>query len=923
VLRVIEFRLLGPVEVSVDGQTVPLGAPKQRALLAELLLHHGETVTRAHLIDALWDEEAPEKAASALQVYIHGLRRALGKERIETQGSGYRIRIEPTELDVERFETLLDQAARALAGGSAEAAASGLDRALGLWRGSALADLGGQPTQRAGEALDERRVVALELRNEAALRLGRHDEVLAQIEQLIDEHPYRERLREQWILALYRAGRQKDALDAYRDTRTLLIDELGVEPGPALQELERAVLRQDESLAASPAPSAAPLRLPTPPTRLVGRRLELVAVTALVRDVRLVTLTGPGGAGKTRLALAAAAELGAELPGGALFVDLAPITDASLVLQTIADALEVPETADEPVAALAAHIGGREQLVVLDNFEQVQAAALDVGALLTATTGLRVLVTSRVPLRLSGEHEYPVPPLPIDDAVKLFADRARALDPGFAVGDTNVAHISHVCRRLDGLPLAIELAAARTRVLPPAALAERLTESLDLLTEGARDLPARQQTLRATLDWSYQLLADDERALLARLSVFAGGITLEAIEAVVGAGSLPALATLVDNNLVRRIASDTPRFALLETIRDYAAEQLRARGERAEFARRHAEYFVAAAESADEQITSGGEGYDEAFRQLDEDHDNIRAAFDWAAGAGEVELEARLVTAQRWYWLVRGHLREARSTFDRANEDARGADDSLRASLLAGGGSFSYRQGDLDAAREVWGEALALYWKLEDKDGVARCIAELGGVAVAAGDFDAGAEAYREAYALFVELGRTQRASIALANLAAIAEHQGDHKGASEYGEQAVREQRASGDHDGLAVSLHNLARSRSNAGDLVRARELLAETFELAERLGYREVIAYSLETAGELAFVEGDGERAARLLGAADELFDAIGAEMGVAERTGYERTLAALDPSLGAARVAALVSEGRTLSQQDAIAVALTGR
>jgi predicted ATPase/DNA-binding SARP family transcriptional activator len=916
----IDFRLLGPVAVLVDGEAVPLGAPKQRALLAELLLHHGEVVPRTRLVDALWDEGAPEKATSALQVYVHGLRRALGSERIETQGSGYRILVEPEELDVARFETLLGRAERALADGSVDAAASGLDKALGLWRGPALADLDGQTNRRAGEALDERRLVALELRNDAALRLGRHGDVLAEIEQLIAEHPYRERLREQWILALYRAGRQKDALDAYRETRRLLIDELGMEPGPALQELERAVLRQDESLSPAATAAAAPVRLPTPPTPLVGRRLELVSVTALARDVRLVTLTGPGGAGKTRLALAAAAELGRELPGGAVFVDLAPITDASLVVPAIADALEVPETGGEPVAALAAHVGDRERLVVLDNFEQVHEAAVDVGRLLAATTGTRIIATSRVPLRLSGEHEYPVPPLPIDDAVQLFADRARALDPTFTVGDTNVAHVSHVCRRLDGLPLAIELAAARTRVLPPAALAERLTETLDLLTEGARDLPERQQTLRATLDWSYQLLADDERALLARLSVFAGGMTLDAIEAVVGADSLPALATLVDNNLVRRIAGDTPRFALLETIRDYAAEQLRARGEGVELGRRHAEHFLAAAESADEKIMAGGEGYDDAFSRLDQDQDNIRAAFEWAAGAREIEVEARLVTALRWYWLVRGHLREARSMFERAIADSQGADEAMRALVLAGGGSFPYRQGDLDAAKKMWSEALALYWKLDDKDGVARCIAELGGVASQAGELDEAAAAYRESHALFVELGRTHRAAVALANLAAIAELQGDHEAAFAYGEQAIADQRANGDFDGLAVSLHNHARSRSNAGDRERARELLTEAFALASRLGYREVIAYSLETSAELAFAEGDGERAARLLGAADELFGALGVEMGVAEREGYDRTLMALMSSLGEEQLAALVADGRTLAQEAAIALAL---
>lgn len=404
--------------------------------------------------------------------------------------------------------------------------------------------------------------------------------------------------------------------------------------------------------------------------------------------------------------------------------------------------------------------------------------------------------------------------------------------------------------------------------------------------------------------------------------MFAGGITLDAIEAVVGTDSLPALATLVDNNLVRRIDADTPRFALLETIRDYAAEQLRARGEGAELAGRHVQHFLAVAEEAGERIIAGGEGYEDAFDRLDADHDNIRAAFACAAGAGEVEIEARLVTALRWYWLVRGHLREARGMFDRTIEDSRGADDALRAAVLAAGGSFPYRQGDLAAAREIWGEALALYSKLEDKDGIARCIAELGGVASQAGELDEAAAAYRESHALFVELGRTHRAAIALANLAAIAELQGDHEAAVEYGERAIAEQRVNGDFDGLAVSLHNLARSRSNAGDRERARELLAEAFELAERLGYREVIAYSLETSGELAFAEEDGERAARLLGAADELFAALGVEMGVAEREGYERTLAGLESSLGATQLAALVATGRTLEQQAAIAEALAG-
>ena len=921
----MEFRLLGPVEVLVDGKPVALGAPKQRALLAELLLHRGEVVTRERLIDALWGEDAPDSALSSLQVYVHGLRRALGAGRIETRGAGYRIVAEPEELDAERFERLVSLGARSLETGSPAGAARRLREALDLWRGTALADLAGQPVAAAAAALEERRLVALELRGDADLQLGRHDAVLAEIEQLIAREPYRERLRAQWILALYRAGRQKDALDAYRATRDLLVDELGVEPGPTLQELEQAVLRQDPSLDPPAATTVLPgRRLPAPPTPLVGRRLEVAAVAALLREpaVRLVTLTGPGGAGKTRLALAAAAELEPELPAGAVFVDLSALTETDLVLPEIADAVGLPDGERPPLEAIAEHARVDGPLLVVDNFEQVHAAAGQVGALLAAAPGLRILATSRIALRLSGEHEYPVPPLPTDDAVSLFEARARALDPAFEVTDANIAHVANICRRVDGLPLAIELAAARTRVLPPAAIAERLGRALDLLTEGARDLPERQRTLRATLDWSYRLLPEEEQALLARLSVWSGGATLDAAEAVLGVDPLAQLASLVDNSLVRRIADDPPRFALLETIREYAAEQLRDLGEADEYRRRHLDHFLAVAEAACEVIVEGGEAYELTLEQLERDHDNLRAAFAAATETREVELEARLAIALRWFWIVRGHLREGRATFEHVLADACDAEPALRAPLLAHAGMFPYRQGDLGSARSLWEEALELYRALGDRSGIARCTAELGGVAFAEGDLGSAAVAYNQARDLFEELGEPLRAAIALANLAAISELQGDHVAAVDYGERAIAQQRALGDLDGVAVSHHNIARARMAQGEHDRAHEHLREAFELAARLGYREVTAYSLETAAELHFAAGDPERAARLLGASDELFAVIGVEMGAPERAGFDRIVAALTASFGDERVAELITAGRELDVGSAVAEASSG-
>jgi predicted ATPase/DNA-binding SARP family transcriptional activator len=904
-----------------EGRAVRLGSGRQAALLIRLILSAGEVVSRDELVDALWGERPPATAANALQVQVHALRKRLGRERIVTTGPGYRLVVDAAEIDRDRFEQLVARGRVELGTGDAEAAAATFRAALESWRGTALADVAYERFAQAEIArLEELRLVAVEERIEADLALARHDELVPELTALVSAQPARERLYGQLMLALYRSGRQVEALDVYRRARTALQDELGLEPGPELQELQQAILRQDAALRVEPAEVRERRRLPAVQTALVGRRREVEELGALLRgaDVRLVVLTGAGGSGKTRLALQVAHEVADAFVDGVHFVDLAQLREPALLLSTIAHALGIEERADEPLAAtVQARLRTRRLLLLLDNFEVVEEAAPLLSELLVTAPGLMLLVTSRTPLLLSGEYEYRVAPLPLADAMRLFAARARAVAPGFRRPSEEAGELAELCRRLDCLPLAIELAAARTREYSPAELLVLLPSALELASDGPRDLPARQRTLRATIDWSHRMLVPEEQTLFARLAVFAGGCAAAASEAICGAGRV-ALASLVARNLLyeRRGVDGGPRFLMLATVREFALERLEELGDRDRLRRRFAEYYTAEAETLRRRPNSA----ETAWPRLEEEHDNLRAAIGWCREAGEVALELRLVAALGRFWYFRGHLREGQVRLDAALQHGEGAPATLRADAFAQAARLALGLGEYDRVKACAEESLALSRSLGDRHRIAEALDLLGNGVRYEGDLEGARSLHERSAAMYRELGDDRGLANTLGNLGYVALIDGDYEQATVLSEESAVLFGRIGSPQSMTLPLVNQALAALLQERHEEALSRYRRSLVLALEADYPVALVYSLEGLAAVFAATRQEERAATLLGAAQAVSEASGALLEPFEREIHERTLSAAADALGEPAFSAAFSTGRQFAPAAAAAYAL---
>ncbi|MEO3824793.1 BTAD domain-containing putative transcriptional regulator [Actinomadura sp. B10D3] len=920
--------ILGPLDVrDAAARPVEVGGRRLRALLIRLAAEAGRPVSADRLLDDLWDGAPP--GGNALQALVSRLRGVAGRDVVEHGPAGYRLGIDPGEIDAVAFERGV---ASARAERDAGRRADGLRAALALWRGPALADVADADFARATiTRLEELRLAAVEDRIDAETAAGLPFPPVAELEPLAAANPLRERLRGQLMRALYAAGRQADALEVYEETRRALADRLGVDPSPELAGVHLSILRREPAAApaalepASALPRSARTNLPAQLTSFVGREEESKRVCKQLRETRLVTLTGPGGAGKTRLAEESAAALLDEMPDGVWFVPLAPVTDPDDVVQALLSALSVPETvrpaetraAVRPLERLTDFLATKRTVVVLDNCEHlVDAVARLADHLVAQADGLRILATSREPLGITGEALCPVPSLPLPDedvtapadalgyaSVRLFADRAAAVRPGFAVDGSTVADVVAICRALDGIPLAIELAAARLRSLTSGQVAARLGDRFRLLAGGSRTALPRHRTLRAVVDWSWDLLDDVERVVLRRLSVFAGGATPDAAVHVCALDApdphdvIDVIAALIDKSLVMADGDTDVRYRLLETVRVYAGERLEQAGETRRVRDAHVAYLVGLAERAEPELRRRDQL--RWASRLAAERENFTIAFRHVTETRDVESGLRLVAGLVWFWVVRDMEREASGwtfavrdmagdtappgleeeyalcvvaanvvremtvepgptaqSMHRTLEDAtaRMPEAPMHPMLALARPALSIFTGDMEEIRGRMGGIK------EHPDPWVRAVARvvLAHVGINLGDLSEAAEGAADGYARFHELGDRFGMIVALSAMVHLAMARGEMEEAVRLGDEAYEYATTGVSPEQGSAILAQLAKARAQLGDTVRARAELERAVAQTERIGeFADAAGCSLLLC-ELALLEGDRDDA-----------------------------------------------------------------
>ncbi len=916
----MRFGILGNLAAwSIADRPARLPGSKARALLAVLLVHEGQPVPADTLADVLWGDDPPGNLIGALHTTVWQLRRALeaaesgaGALVVAARPAGYLLDVPGHEVDARRFEYRLH---RARAAPDLRDRVSILGDALAEWRGPALADFADAEFARPVVArLEEQRLTALEDRADAMLELGEHSLLTSELADLVVRHPLRERLRGAQMRALYGVGRQSEALSAFNDLRVVLADELGVEPGAELEALRQAVLERDPVLDPFPSPITTTARsltnLPAPVSALIGRETEVVQVRALLEASRLVTLHGIAGVGKTSLALAVARQVADQHPDGVWLVELSTVAAASAgddaytaVAEQVAIALGVRTAAYDE--GLTGAVRTKQMLLVLDNCEHVAAAAARVADLiLRAAPAVRVLATGQEPLGIAGERLWLVSPLHLpqaleqaagSSAVQLFVARATDASTGFILDESTVESVELICRRLDGLPLALELAATRVRALGVHELAVRLEDRFALLTVGRRGAPARQQTLRAALDWTWDLLTEPERIVLRRLAVFRGGLALQMAEDVCSGGPigradvLDLVARLVDRSLVTMAdVAGMRRYGLLESVAAYSLDRLREAGEEADLRRRHLRCHVELAERLLPLLR--GPCQRRCLERLDAERANFRMALAAAAQLGAGDLALRMVNALAWYWFLRGRAAEAKRAFTRALDGAPPGSSSTRATALAWRAGFGLRAGDASFSLDQFDEL-----QNEVDNPVDRAVVRwfLGFARLGFGDQDSTEKQLDQALLEFRGLGHAWGTAAAMAALATRSILRGDLEATRRYGEESAVIFRELGDGWGRLQASDALASRAEVLGRYDEAARLHRDGLREAEALGLWNEVSTKMSGLGRLALLHGDyaqarelHERALRLAAEQSYTFGQQFAEVGlgmVARREG----------------------------------------